>query len=175
MRKSFSFNTIAGQQRYARADIVPDCAEWKLDSFRAYPQTAGVGGEQILPPMGWDTFRDIYQFGTMRTTTGNPAVVSVEPDKSLSIGPVPDAVYTIDGEYWRTPTTLSADADDPAAPGNDFPERFHMLLVYDVMERYALYESAQEVLQRATAGKKRLRNRLSWSYLRPVGFGAPLA
>lgn len=175
MRKPFTFNTTQGVAHYARANVVPDCATWKVDSLRCYPASMGPPAEQILPVMGWDTWRDIYQFGAMRVTTGIPAAAAVEPDKSMSLGPVPDAVYTVLGEYWREPTALSADFDDPAAAGNDFPMRFHMLLVYDVMERYAEYESAGEVLQRAVAGKKRLRNRLLAQYLRTVTWGPPLA
>lgn len=175
MRKPFTFSTTASTVHYARADIVPDCADWKIDSFRAYTDSVGHDDEQILPPMSWEVWRNVYEFGTMRDMTGRPVAFAVEPDKSISLGPTPDTVYDVNGEYWRLPTDLSADADDPAATGNDFPERFHMLLVYDAMIRYAEYEAAAEVLQRGNSGYRRMRNRLMSAYLPIVGWGPPLA
>lgn len=175
MRKSFSFGLVPGVSTYDRATYLPDCSDWKHDSFRAYTTAFGATDEQILPYMSWMTYRNVYQFGAMRTTTGRPVAAAIQPNKSLSVGPIPDVAYTVNGEYWRLPTKLVADTDDPAATGNDFPERFHMLLVYDVMQRYAEYESAPEVEQRAVRGYKKLRNRLGTAYLPTPGWGPSLA
>lgn len=176
MRKTFTFQTVPSQANYTPAQAgAADAASWKIDSFRAFATVAGYGDEQIVPPMSWDVWRNVYQFGANRTATGRPVAIAVGPDKSLNVGPLPDDAYTVIGEYYRKPTTLVNDTDSPSDAGNDLPDRYHMLLVYEVMERYALYESAPEVRARAETGRKRPRNALMAQYLPQIGFGPPLA
>lgn len=177
MRKGASFQTVAGQPLYTLAQAnATDLAMWKRDSFRCYLTATGMPDEMILAPFEYDTWRNVFQFGTARVTTGRPIAFAVQPlDHSLAIGPLPDNVYTVVGEYYRQPTALALDADDPASPGNDFPTRYHMLLVYMIMDAYASYESAPEVAARAAKGKLRMKSMIMRDFLPQIGFGAPLA
>jgi hypothetical protein len=176
MRKTATFNTTPGKANYAPTDIgITGPVNWKLNSFRCYHAAIGYGDEMILPPQDWDTFLRVWLFGANRTMQTRPVTMAVNPqDHSLQLGPIPDDVYTVVAEYFRAPTALSADSDDPSSAGNDLPVKYHMLLVYETMERYAAYESAPEVAQRAAAGKKRVWQQLLRDYMPPVTFGPPL-
>ena|SRR5437868_1562988 len=178
MRKSFTFTTTASQQAYTATQAsASDMADWKRDTFRCYVTANGVSDEAILPFMDYTTFRDVYLFGTNRTQTGRPVAFTINPgNKNLLLGVIPDATgYTVDGDYFRNVTDLTADIDDPASTANGLDVRWHMLIVYMAMEMYAAYEAAPEVAARAIAGKKRLMQRLEFDQLPMPTMGPPLA
>ena len=176
MRLQFQFDTVVSQNTYSfsQTDTL-DLADWRLDAFRCYTTATGTVDEQILPFMYYNTWRDVYQYASMRDTSGRPTVITIQPDHTLAIGPLPDQVYTITGEFYRVPTDLTADADDPSSPTNGLPARFHMLLVYKAMAAYALFESAAEVAARAMKGEKHQMNRLLVWGMPMITMGAPLA
>lgn len=146
LRDDFTFQTVAAQQTYTptqagAVDATPtvDLGEWITDDIRCYLTSTGVSGEQVLEFMDWDTFRATYLIGSIRSTTGQPVVVTVKPDRSLMLWPIPDAAYTVAGEYYRVPDTLTADGTVPT-----FPARFHMLIVWRALVFYAGHSAAPE-------------------------------
>lgn len=172
MRASFQFDTVAGQQGYTLSQAnAADAADWRRSSFRAWTKAVGSSDEQILPFMEYDTWRNVYTFGSMRTTQARPVAMTVKPDRTLAIGPVPDAVYTVVGEYWRAPAEMATDTDTPTG----LADRFHMLLVYGAMEKFSHHEAAPEVYTRASTARKRLKNQLFASGLPILASGPPLA
>lgn len=176
LRKTASFNTVAAQQNYTLAQAnAADQAEWKRDSFRAYLAATGYGDEQILPFMEWGTFRNVYLYGAQRAIVGRPVVFTVKPDHTLALGPVPDAIYGIEGEYFRTVTDLTAETDAPSDAGNGLPDRWHMLVVWMAARMYASFEAAPEVQQRADVETRRLLQRLEFEQLPMLTSGPPLA
>lgn len=173
MRSDFSFDTVAAQQTYVAASLstpLTSFRNWKRDTFRAYTASVGFGDEQILRFEAWDSFRDLYLYGNQRSTTGRPVLFSIKPDKSLVIGPVPDAVYTINGEYFRQATDLVGDTDEPG-----ITDEYHMLLVWRALRAYGLYESAAEVVVRADGEIKRLMSKIENDQMPEVTSGPPLA
>jgi hypothetical protein len=174
MRSAFTFSTSVGVPTYTQlAANVGDLADLKRDSMRAYNSSVGTNDEQILPFMEYNTWRNVYQFGAMRAQSGRPAVMTLAPDKSFAIGPLPDVAYTIVGEYYRAPSDLVNDADNPVAFG--LPARYHMLIVYLAMQSYATFYAAPEVMARGeTEGNKAMR-RLEFDYLPTLISGPPLA
>lgn len=177
MRKSASFATTGGQQTYTPTQAgATDLADWKRDSFRCYTTATGYGDEQVLPFMDYETHRNVYQFGNMRSTQTRPVVFTVAPGtKNILTGPLPDAGYTIVGDYYRTVTDLSATTDDPASAGNDLDARWHLLLVWMAAKAYAAFEAAPEVMSRADTESSRLLARLEADQMPPMTFGPPLA
>lgn len=175
MRFPLSFPTVVGQAAYTRAQAnAPTAADWRLDSFRAYRTSTGATDEQILPYMEYPTWRNVYQFGNMRTQTGRPVAITFTPDHTLSIGPLPDDIYTVVGEYYKAPADLVSATDDPSVLMN-LPERFHMLIVYGAMKQFASFEAAAEVYSRAETEYRRLMNRLNFYGLPAIIDGPPLA
>lgn len=179
MRTPFSFNTVVGQGQYtpiqanAVAAVRPgvsDLGSWKLDSFRRYLLSGGVAGEQYLPYLGYNTFRNMYLFGQMRTTQAPPVTFTVDPTKNLILGNVPDAIYNINGEYYAIPYSLVADADEP-----DMPSQFHTAIVWKAIAHYGMYEAAGEAVQRGEKEYSAMLSRLEADQLPQITFGAPLA
>lgn len=172
MRKQVSFDTVAGQNYYTPAQCnVTDLGDWKRNSFRAFTKAMGYGDEQLLPFMDYETFRNVYLYGNMRSTQTRPVSFTINPsDKSLILGATPPDVYTVVGEYFKKPTDLSADSDTP-----ELPDRYQMLIVYKAMIFYAYYESAPEVLERAQRGEKKMLSLLEIDQIPVLTSGPPLA
>ena len=174
LRTPVQFNLVTQQQTYTptQAGVGSDFGNWKRDSFRCSSVGQNYADEQLLNYMDYTTFRNLYQYGNMRTTYARPVVVSIAPgpDKSLAFGSIPDQAYVITGEYYQRPYDLVADADEP-----DIPERFQLAIVYRAMMFYGGYESAPEVFQRGEAEFKRLMSRLNIDQLPTPVSGPPLA
>ena len=174
MRNSVEFNTVTQQQIYTptQAGVGSTFGNWKRDSWRASSVGQNYADEQLLNYMDFTTFRNLYMYGNMRTTYARPVVVTIDPDKSLGFGSIPDQPYVIVGEYYVQPTEFALATD---APPTVFPDRFQMMIVYRAMMFYGGYESAPEVYQRGEFEFKRLMNRLDIDQLPTVVSGPPLA
>lgn len=144
MRTTASFSTVAEQAEYPYASAplsLTDFARWVPRSFRIYKTS--IGNEMILDEWeSYERFRDTYIIGSQRTSYGYPSSIVVSPTKSLILAlPPDDTSYTISGDYYKVPTVLSDDTDEP-----DMPSRFHMLIVYRAMEFAGFKESANELI-----------------------------
>lgn len=120
--------------------------KWDRETFRCFPTAVGFRGEMYLDEIPFDTWRDSYMLGAMRSVQTRPVVIAVGPDQSLCLGPPPNDQYTITADYFRAPSEMVLDTDIPVG----LPTRFHMLIVYRAMMKYAGYESAPEVYQRGS-------------------------
>lgn len=174
MREPVQFNTVTQQQIYTPTDagVVSTFGNWKRDSFRCSSVGQSYRDEQLLNYMDWSTFRNLYIYSNMRTTYARPVVVTIDPEKSLGFGSIPDQPYVITGEYYVKPTQFSADTD---APPTAFPDRFHLAIVYRAMMFYGGYEAAPEVYQRGETEFKRLMNRIEIDQLPTLVSGPTLA
>lgn len=169
MRKSVTWNTVANQQSYSpTADIaLTDFGSWKDDSFTAYLTSAGVATETELSQYkNYTDFQSCYLVGSRRLVTGRPLEIAIAPDRSLVLGDTPDNVYTCSGDYFRAPQVLSADADVPIMPA-----QYHMAIVFKAMQKYGLFNSAQEQVQAGQAGYAPIMNRLVSEYSPQVMIG----
>lgn len=173
----FTFDTVIGQGDYAigtgpgKVGITADLfSHWDVRKFRIYKDTVTFGDEVELPYWDYDSFRDRYRYGVARTQQARPEAFTVNPDNAIALGLLPDAVYRIEGRYWRQAQRLAVDADIPLCPA-----QFHDVIKYRAMKSYALYESAPEVLAKAEDGIKRVMPPLIIDQLPTASFGAPLA
>lgn len=154
LHREFTLPTVASTSAYAYTSATDVVASAAVDRFTAwsvadredppkiYLTASGVSAERWLIHADWSWFRSIYKIGT--AVEGAPVHVSIDTQDKLVFGPVPDAVYTVTGYYWRGPQTLDSDADEP-----EMPSQFHKLIVYKAMEKYAGFNSAPEVMIRA--------------------------
>lgn len=172
MRATLSFVTTAAQSTYTATQAgLTDFANWKIDSFRCYITSVGANSEQFLVPMKYDAWRDVYLFGSMRTSYGLPTMISEGPDLTLNLGLIPDSVgYTVVGEYFKTPTSLVLDADTPALPA-----QYHQMIVYRAMMMYASYEAAPEVYQEGQTLYSAMLKRLLRDQIEDASYGNALA
>lgn len=172
MEGDVSFATTATKGAYTPVECgISDFGQWKEDSFRNYITTSGVGSEVFMGRLDYDSFRDTYLFNNIRLTYSQPLNIAVAPNKSLLLGLAPDTQgYTVVGKYFRTTSDLVADADLPL-----LPDRFQMLIVYEAMKSYALFEAASEVMGEADRQYGRMRNKLEQDQLPWITVGDTLA
>lgn len=145
-----SFTTIAGQAYYplgtgAGTSGIPlaNFAKWAKKTFRNYTTSVGFINEIFMDDIPYDAWRDAYMYGAQRTVQTRPVAVAIGPGEEVCVGPPPNGLYTITGDYFRAPTVMAADADTPTG----LPAAQHMIIVYRAMWKYAGYEAASEVYQ----------------------------
>lgn len=153
MWRQFSFETVAGQGAYTETEVVTasyTVNTYATDSFRYYLTSAGQSTEQWMEYQEWPEFYPYWRNGAMRTRQGVPTIWSERPDGVIELGYVPDAAYTITGQYWRGPVLMAANTDTPL-----YPAKYHMLPVWWAMVNYAgfeessfQYQNAQNMLNR---------------------------
>jgi len=122
LRKEFEGATLATVRRYALNVTTERFKHWVFesedgnDTFSVYKTSEGQSTEGWLQYVPWDEFRRTYMFGSVADDTRKPTHISVDPASQLVLWPIPDAVYTIRGEYYRGPQILAADSDTPEMP-----------------------------------------------------------
>lgn len=176
LRASCSCTTLEGISSYTAASfgISADFGYWALDydsgdTFRCYLTATGVADEQFLGVTRYDHWRNRYLLGTNRTSYQRPAVVAAAPDRSLVVGPIPAAGYTIAGDYYKVPTELVAATDTPS-----LPVQFHWAIVYRAMMFYGTSEAAPEIYDEGRNEFNRLIREIQTAELRPITAAPPL-
>ncbi len=182
MRSSFTVNTTASDDSYAFGDCtdtltvvaIARFGRWlPIDTdgtpvFKRYLTSAGVGTEVFLGYVPWGSFRSLYKTGTQNN--GQPVYFTIDPQNNLVLGPKPDGIYTITGDYQRGAQVLAANGDTP-----DMPSRFHQLIVYEAMKKYAGSTAAPEVMFRAASEGRAVMRQLERDQLPSIGMAQPLA
>lgn len=176
LRAACSCTTIEGIYSYtASAHFnLTDFGHWALDyysgdTFRCYLTATGLPDEQFLGVADYDTWRNQHLIGTLRTSYQRPIVVAAAPDRSLVVGPVPAAGYTIAGDYYKAPSELVAGTDTPSLPAE-----YHWAIIYRAMMAHGVSEVAPEAYDEGKAGYSKMIRRAEFTELRPVSVGPPL-
>jgi hypothetical protein len=136
-----ALGTAAGQIGIAASVF----GKWVTGSFRTYLTSVGTNNETFLDDVSYDAWRDGYMYGAMRTVQTRPVVIAPGPLKQLCVGPPSNGLYTVTGDYYTAPTSMTVDADTPTG----LPSGYDMVIVYQAMLYYGGYEAAPEVLDRA--------------------------
>lgn len=172
-----SFPTVAGQASYTLGTgagqvgiAVDSFGKWDRQTFRCFTTSVGFINEQFLDHVSYDSWRDSYMLGAMRTVQTRPVAVAIGPDQSVNLGPPSNGLYTVTGDYFVAPSVMVADTNVPTG----LPLRFHMLIVYSMMMKYAGYESAPEVYSRGQTEYKKLNRQLQALRLPKIGFAGAL-
>ena len=172
-----SFPTTAGKATYPLGVgpgtvgiAADDFGKWDRETFRGFATFQGVRNEMFLDEIPFDAWRDSYMLGALRLGQTRPVVIAVGPDQSLNLGPPPNGAYTITGDFYMSPQEMTVDSDVPRG----IPARFHMLIVYQAMMKYAGYESAPEVYQRGSQESASMYAQLLSARAPRMSFGGPL-
>ena len=173
LRQDFEFNTVASQREYSVSDAsITNLSRWKINEYgdiRMYLAATGISDEQYIDFVHWDDYRFAYLIGNSRTAEGRPSIVTITPDNNLDFFHVPDAVYTVKGEYWQTPDVFSGNTDEPI-----IPSRFHMAIVWKALMYYGAYDAADERYSHGQNEYKIMKKRLEFDQLPKITFGGPL-
>jgi len=132
--------TVADQQTYSAAS---DC-DFLRSNAKCYKDSDGSRSEYWLTYMPYAEFHRNYLKGSYDASA--PKVITRSPDGNLLLHPTPDDVYTVTYQYYRLPSDLSGNTDEPA-----MPERYHDLIVYKALQYLGEYEAAPGILQLNTS------------------------
>lgn len=161
----FTLSTVASTGSYAYGsctDVDSGSAitrfhEWMLndryDAPKVYLTSQGVATERWLIWTEWEAFKQVYRIGTQNDAP--PVHIAVDPAGRIVLGPTPNDIYTVTGNYWKSPQELSADDDVP-----ECPEHFHKSIVYEALAKYGYANVAQEAVMRANVEGTRLLSAL---------------
>lgn len=153
MRSPFTFDTTISDGEYEYTDIKDGISATTISRFSRWrvndpdnPATCfltatGVGVEYRLIYLNWNAFKNSYLIGTQ--VDSQPVYITVDPRDNLHLGPVPSAVYTIEGTYQKSPQIMTADGDVPDFSGQDHHEQ---IIKWLAMKQYALSESDDSIL-----------------------------
>ena len=171
LQTSFTFPTIDTIQSYAPADVsLSDLATWKHDRIDDLTIYSSAADEQYLIFIPWDEFQGAYMFGSTRTQTGRPTIVTIKPDNSIYLWTIPDDVYTVTGEYFKKAQAMSVDISEPI-----IPSQFHMIIVWKGLMLYSAYNSAPDLYAHGQAEYRNILRKLEKSQLPEIELGEPLA
>lgn len=189
LRSTAYVNTIANDEDYAPTEFtdsnlaavigsatVGKFASWcDLDpdtgdsTFLLYKQSDGVSTQQIFRSLPYGWFRQRYQVQPPGST--RPAEFTIRPrDNAIIVGPKPDAVYVVTGDYYRTAPPLVADGNEPL-----FPARFHMAIVWLAKRFYAGHAEDGGAWTEANGNYTEVMGGLEIDQLPPMKIAGPLA
>lgn len=177
MRTSASFATINGQAQYTTLQCgiaAGTFGMWDKGTFRNYVTSVGTNSELFMDDIGYDEWRDYWMYGANRQVRTRPIDVAVAPDKSLCLGPPPNALYTVTGDYFTAPVSLITGATQDANT-TLLPAQYELAIVYGAMMAYGAYEAAPEVYGRGKTEYDKLMARMEHDRLPSVHFGGALA
>lgn len=170
LQNDLTFNTVAATQTYTPTVAgCPELGRWKDDTFQYYLTSVGVNAQQDLIFVPWDEFSAYYLRGSLQTQTGPPSAVTIRPNRSLMFWPIPDAVYTITGEYFKRAQAMTANADEPLIP----PE-FQDVIVWRALTMYGAYAGASEAYSHGQTEYKRVLADLQANQLPAFELAEPL-
>lgn len=170
MDREFDFQTEAGKRRYTLAELgalgVTNVGTWDKDKMLvtdAYSRSS---------KLFWSDFRLFhhrYETSTL-LADARPTYFAVLPEGGLTLGPAPDAEYTISGWYRLNPVALVADTDVPL-----IPEPFHDAIVWKALSMYGLHEEAEIFILQGERKYREALNKMRLRYLPDVRMAGPLA
>lgn len=150
LRDDYSSTISAGTSKYTAASFnLSRHSRWITSdgNVTMYLTATGVSDEGELTYIEWEDWRRLYDRGTQ--TQGRPVHYAISPADEICFGPVPDAGYTVRGEYQKSAQILAADADIP-----EMPSDYHLLIVWDALLLAASFDEGGVSMQEAQ--RKRL-------------------
>ena len=183
MEGRFVIATVASQDAYAYDDAaitdedtaiaIPLWRNWDIKDFENAPKiyltSAGVGTETWLTYLPWNDFKYFYRIGTQNE--GFPAHVTINPQNKLVLGPIPDGIYTVTGNYMKAAQTFTADSDVPTG----MPEQFEDAIMYLALSKHGLQKNAVELITLGEDGAAELLGALEQDQLSEIPIAGPLA
>ena len=179
LRKGFTITTSSGNDTYGYTSAIDTSSGVAISRFKSwhvedpynpakcYLSSAGSGSESWLNYLPWSQLNSLYNIGNQ--TDSQPAFITVDPNDDIVLGPQPDGVYVVTGEYEKSAQVLAADSDVP-----EMPSDYHMLIVYMAMEDYGFYDSANEILSRSAKKGRRLMRQLENTQLPKIRKVGPM-
>ena len=174
MQKTFSGDTSSGAGQYTPASWdITDLGDWLRDNrvtgyqpHTIYLTADGVADEGALLEITWQQWRTTYGRGSQ--TNNKPSEYAISPAGEFSLGPIPDDIYTVRGEYRQAAVRMTVDGDIPAMPA-----AFHEIIVWRALMMLAEFDEAAEQRAAAILKYNELLEDLGRNQLPTVSLGGP--
>lgn len=124
--------------------------------------------ERWLTWLDYEDFRAAFMSGVEQS--GQSTSVTVDPAGYMKLNPVPDAAYEVRFEYYKTPTTLVNNTDEP-----DMPERFQQVIVWSALMSYCAHDENVSLYQAAEKNYRKWLYRVRNSQLPTTTTSEPMA
>ncbi|MBF0309239.1 MAG: hypothetical protein HQL56_06900 [Magnetococcales bacterium] len=134
--------TTAGTARYTSGSWnISDLANWITlpGNMTLYAESTGVADEGPIGFVEWDLYRRYYGRGVQ--DQGRPVHFSISPQNEFCLGPIPDGIYHLRGEYRAAPQVLAANGDVPGCPA-----RHHRVIALLATDKFARQDEAARTL-----------------------------
>lgn len=168
---TFALNTVVGTLSYTQADFLTpatDLRTWRPRTIKIYLLAAGVTDEIELNYIDYEAWYVMYGTGPQSPT--RPIHYTIGNNMELLIGPKPNDIYRISGEYHKEASELVNDSDVPS-----YPKEFHSLPVYLAMMKYGRFTAASEVFTDGERLYKQMLRRMERTQLPRLNWRLPLA
>lgn len=159
----FSGSTVASTQNYAASalGISERFERWITAGSQGeatlsiYKTADGQGTERYVDHISWSDFRNRFMIGDYATKTGHPTFYAVNPSREIVFYPIPDAVYTVRGRYYKSPQILSEDSHTP-----EMPESYHRAIQFRALILLGIFDEATVQLPSWDMHYRKLMSRL---------------
>jgi hypothetical protein len=157
MRATIDAALTSGQQSYDSSELgATNFDSWRQNDEAYWPVVYTTGQPNSLWHLDFwqlNQFRQEWVWRDWGSTV--PTCWTFDETDQLLLGPKPGADLSIRAEYLKAATALTADTDIP-----NMPERFHMLLVWRALKEVSIADAAPELLARADANWRAMKNAL---------------
>lgn len=139
--------TALGATRFGR---------WRHEDETYWPIVYVNGTPNAQWPLhqwGLDDFKQEWIYRTQGGST--PIAFAIDNTEQFLLGPAPSVAYMIRADYWKEPSKLTVDADEP-----DLPTRFELLPMWRALIDVATLDAAPEVVARATRSYNAMHDKL---------------
>ena len=172
MRRDFTKTIDNPTQAYTPAALaITDFSRWdKSKVLSMYRTSYGTANEGPLRFIEWRDFRNEHLIGEINTKA--PSYWSVRPqDNALVFNTIPDAEFTIRGEYIKDNQELVADTDIPECPA-----KYHKAIMWLALQMLNEHDEAYDASTIAGVRFNEALNKLCIDQLEPcVVAGGPIA
>ena len=139
--------TALGAARFGR---------WREETDTYCPTAYIAGSPNALWNLSYwnlDEFRRRWVY--LDNGQSTPVAYTIDEVQNLLVGPAPAVAYQLRADYWKEPSTLTADVDEP-----DLPARFELLPMWRALMAIGTMDAAPEVVARAAASYGVMHNQL---------------
>lgn len=157
MRATTDVSLTVGQQTYSDTDLsLSRFRAWRNEDSDYWPTLYISGQPNTLWPLTQQALDDFRrQWVYIDNGQSTPVAWATDESHRFLVGPKPAVAYKLRAEYWKTPTTLAANTDEP-----DMPSRFHMILVWRALQDVAKADAKPELLALAEQNYATLHGQL---------------
>jgi hypothetical protein len=154
------FTATIGKRSYNATELgITDLDYWDITKAKSYPVVEGITQEVPLVPIKYAVFQEVLDVGEQ--SEGPPESIWNYPDSvSVGLDPIPDASYHITLPYWKQAVALSANGSTPV-----IPEKYHDIIIFKALMRYATWDDAPGLYTSARADYIRLLDEMYDRYL----------